>query len=59
MMGGPLGAVMGAALGNYFDGGLEAIAFDDSLGVGATERVQSAFFYHHICCYGLYRQVGR
>ena len=44
MMGGPLGAVMGAALGNYFDGGLEAIAFDDSLGVGATERVQSAFF---------------
>lgn len=44
MMGGPLGAVMGAALGNYFDGGLEGIALDDSLGIGATERVQSAFF---------------
>lgn len=44
MMGGPLGAVMGAALGNYFDGGLEGVALDDSLGVGATERVQSAFF---------------
>ncbi len=44
MMGGPLGAVMGAALGNYFDGGLEKIALDDSLGIGATERVQSVFF---------------
>ena len=44
MMGGPLGAVMGAALGNYFDDGLEGIALDDSLGIGATERVQSAFF---------------
>ena len=44
MMGGPLGAVMGAALGNYFDGGLEAVALDDSLGIGATERVQSVFF---------------
>ena len=44
MMGGPLGAVMGAALGNYFDGGLEGIELDDSLGIGATERVQSAFF---------------
>lgn len=44
MMGGPLGALMGAALGNYFDGGLEAIRLDDSLGLGATERVQSIFF---------------
>ena len=35
---------MGAALGNYFDDGLEGIALDDSLGIGATERVQSAFF---------------
>ena len=41
MMGGPLGAVKHLEL---LDGGLEAIAFDDSLGVGATERVQSAFF---------------
>ena len=44
MMGGPIGAVLGAALGNYFDGGLDGIALDGSLGVGATERVQSAFF---------------
>lgn len=42
MMGGPLGAVLGAALGNYFDGGLNGL--DDSLGLGATERVQSVFF---------------
>ncbi len=44
MMGGPLGALLGAALGNYFDGGLDAISLDDSLGLGATERVQSVFF---------------
>lgn len=44
MMGGPLGALMGAALGNYFDGGLDGISLDDSLGLGATERVQSIFF---------------
>ncbi|MBL4574399.1 MAG: co-chaperone DjlA [Gammaproteobacteria bacterium] len=44
MMGGPLGAVLGAALGNYFDGGLEGLSLDDSLGLGATERVQSVFF---------------
>ena len=44
MMGGPLGALLGAALGNYFDGGLDGIALDESLGLGATERVQSVFF---------------
>jgi len=44
MMGGPLGAVLGASLGNYFDGGLDGLALDDSLGLGATERVQSVFF---------------
>lgn len=44
MMAGPLGALMGAALGNYFDGGLDTIGLDDSLGLGATERVQSVFF---------------
>lgn len=44
MMGGPLGAVLGAALGNYFDGGLDGLSMDDSLGLGATERVQSVFF---------------
>tara|TARA_R110002073_G_scaffold32036_3_gene97514 strand:- start:56 stop:838 length:783 start_codon:yes stop_codon:yes gene_type:complete len=44
MMGGPLGAVLGAALGNYFDGGLDGLSREDSLGLGATERVQSVFF---------------
>ena len=44
MMGGPLGAVLGASLGNYFDGGLDRLSLEDSLGLGATERVQSAFF---------------
>ena len=44
MMGGPLGAVLGASLGNYFDGGQEGLSLDNSLGLGATERVQSAFF---------------
>lgn len=44
MMGGPLGAILGAALGNYFDDGLNNLSLDDSLGLGATERVQSVFF---------------
>lgn len=44
MLGGPLGALLGAAVGNYFDGGLEGVKLDQSLGVGATERIQSAFF---------------
>ena len=42
MLGGPLGALMGVSLGNYFDGGLNAQS--SRLGLGATERVQSAFF---------------
>lgn len=42
MLGGPLGALMGAAIGNYFDGGLSAQG--SRLGLGDTERVQSAFF---------------
>lgn len=44
MMGGPIGALLGAALGNYFDGGLDSISMDETLGIGATERVQSVFF---------------
>lgn len=44
MMGGPLGAILGAALGNYFDEGFDGIRLDESLGPGATERVQSVFF---------------
>ncbi len=43
LMAGPLGALMGAALGNYFDNGLDGIE-QGGLGLGATERVQSAFF---------------
>lgn len=44
MMGGPLGAILGAALGNYFDDGFDKVRLDESLGQGATERVQSVFF---------------
>ena len=44
MMGGPLGAILGTAMGNYFDSGMEKVRVDDSLGLGATERVQSVFF---------------
>ncbi|HBQ00362.1 MAG TPA: co-chaperone DjlA [Gammaproteobacteria bacterium] len=44
MMGGPIGALLGAVLGNYFDGGLDSISMDETLGIGATERVQSVFF---------------
>lgn len=44
MMAGPLGAILGASLGNYFDGGLDGVRLDSSLGPGNTERVQSVFF---------------
>ena len=44
MLGGPLGAVLGAALGHQFDHGFQNIQLDDSMGQGATERVQAAFF---------------
>lgn len=44
MLGGPIGAVLGAALGHQFDHGLGLVSRDNSLGVGATERVQVAFF---------------
>jgi len=44
MLGGPIGAILGAALGHQFDHGLGGIMKDESLGVGATERVQAAFF---------------
>jgi len=44
MLGGPLGAVLGAALGHNFDRGLAQVtqAFDS--GSGDTERIQQAFF---------------
>jgi len=44
MMGGPLGALMGATMGNYFDSGLQNPRVNNTLGLGATERVQSVFF---------------
>lgn len=44
MLGGPIGAILGAALGHQFDHGLGGIMSDESLGAGATERVQAAFF---------------
>lgn len=54
MLAGPLGALMGAALGNVFDGGLAAQ--DARLGLGATERVQSAFF---TCVFALMGYVAK
>ncbi|NOY67486.1 MAG: co-chaperone DjlA [Gammaproteobacteria bacterium] len=44
MLGGPLGALMGAAFGHQFDSGFKGVMQDEALGVGATERVQTAFF---------------
>jgi len=44
MLGGPIGAVLGAALGHQFDSGFKGVMQDETLGVGATERVQTAFF---------------
>ncbi len=44
MLGGPIGAILGAALGHQFDHGLSGVMKDESLGRGATERVQAVFF---------------
>lgn len=44
MAGGPLGAVLGAALGYSFDKGLKGIALDEELSPGDKERVQTVFF---------------
>jgi DnaJ like chaperone protein len=45
MLGGPLGAVLGAALGHHFDKGLQGLPEDRvSWGPGDQERVQTAFF---------------
>jgi DnaJ like chaperone protein len=45
MLGGPLGALLGAALGHRFDKGLKALpGGDSSWGAGDQERVQTAFF---------------
>jgi DnaJ like chaperone protein len=45
MLGGPLGAVLGAALGHHFDKGLQGLPDDQvSWDPGDQERVQTAFF---------------
>ncbi|MDC0598461.1 co-chaperone DjlA [Gammaproteobacteria bacterium] len=44
MLGGPLGAVFGAALGHNFDRGLGNIDIAGGLGGADVERIQSAFF---------------
>jgi DnaJ like chaperone protein len=43
MLGGPLGALLGAALGHSFDRGLKQLSVE-SLGPADTERIQTAFF---------------
>ncbi|MDH3380545.1 MAG: co-chaperone DjlA, partial [Gammaproteobacteria bacterium] len=44
LMGGPLAAVLGAALGHQFDVGLQRIAIDPPTGGNLQERIQAAFF---------------
>jgi DnaJ like chaperone protein len=44
MLGGPLGALLGAALGHNFDRGLKALPDDMQFETGDRERVQTAFF---------------
>jgi len=45
MLGGPLGAIMGAAMGHHFDKGMNNI---EGLNTGHQQRTQTAFFYRHI-----------
>ncbi len=44
MMGGPLGALAGIALGHNFDRGLGSVISDSAFAPGQQERVQAAFF---------------
>jgi len=44
MLGGPLGAVLGAALGHNFDAGLSGVSGTGEPAPGDRERVQTAFF---------------
>lgn len=44
LMGGPLGAVLGASVGHQFDEGRNGLEFDEQLNVGDQHRVQMAFF---------------
>ncbi|MFC1685307.1 hypothetical protein ACFL0R_07565, partial [Pseudomonadota bacterium] len=42
--GGPLGALLGAALGHNLDKGLSGLQTEEELDPGERERVQTAFF---------------
>ena len=44
MMGGPLGALIGVALGHQFDRGLGGLENYEDLDLGDTQRTQAAFF---------------
>jgi len=44
MLGGPLGAMLGAVLGHNLDRGLKSFKQEDELEPGERERVQTAFF---------------
>ncbi|TNF99339.1 MAG: co-chaperone DjlA [Gammaproteobacteria bacterium] len=44
LLGGPLGALLGAALGHQFDKGFEGLNADASLSAADMENIQAAFF---------------
>lgn len=44
LMGGPLGAILGASVGHQFDEGMQGIEVDEQLNPGDQHRVQMAFF---------------
>lgn len=44
LMGGPLGAILGASVGHQFDEGMQGIEIDEQLNPGDQHRVQMAFF---------------
>lgn len=44
MMGGPLGAILGASVGHQFDEGMHGFETDEKLNPGDQHRVQMAFF---------------
>lgn len=44
LMGGPLGAILGASVGHQFDEGLQGIDAEEELNPGDQHRVQMAFF---------------
>jgi len=44
LMGGPLGAILGASVGHQFDEGMQGMEVDEQLSPGDQHRVQMAFF---------------